>query len=83
MIHISLQPPPELFDYLLKLLKLFITKETKRFREPIQADMRLSSTLRYLISCEIQQSLAWLYRIEKQTVSKILQQLRKFLLQYI
>ena len=65
---------PERFDHLLSLVAPLISKEDTQFRKAISAAERLALTLRFLATGESQISLTFLFRMGKNTVSKILQE---------
>ena len=65
---------PELFDHLLSLVAPLISKEGTQFRKAISAAERLALTLRFLATGESQISLTFLFRMGKNTVSKILKE---------
>ena len=65
---------PERFEHLLSLVGPLVTKTNTRMREAISAAERLTLTLRYLASGDDQQSLSFLYRIGRTTVSHIIQE---------
>ena len=66
---------PERFEELLKCVGPFIAKSHCRSREPISPGERmLLLTLRYLVTGDSQQSLAFSFRIDRITVSNILRE---------
>lgn len=60
------------FDFLLNRVKPLIEKQNTRFRRSISAGERLCVTLRYLASGDSMASIAYLFRIGRSTVSKII-----------
>ncbi|KAE8738534.1 hypothetical protein FOCC_FOCC015988 [Frankliniella occidentalis] len=64
-----LRMTPDSFDWLLEEVSPVITKKSNR--ESISAGERLAVTLRYLASGDSHVSLSYLFRIGKQTISKI------------
>ena len=63
---------PDRFQHLLGLVRNKIVKQETKFRKPISAEERLTLTVRFLSSGESQQSLAFSYRIGRNTVSNII-----------
>ena len=63
---------PERFEHLLSLVGPIISKRNTHLRESISAEQRLVITLRFLSSGDAQQSLSYLFRIVKTTVSNII-----------
>lgn len=63
---------PEAFDELLELVTPLIKRRDTWLRDAIPAAERLSLTLRFLATGESYESLAYLYRIPKQTLSYII-----------
>ena len=63
---------PDRFQHILGLVHNKIVKQETKFRKPISTEERLTLTVRFLASGEYQQSLAFSYRIGRNTVSNIL-----------
>ena len=68
---------PDRKKYLLSLGAPLVAKLSTNYREPISPEQRLSLTLRHLATGESQISLSLQYRIERQTISKIIPETRK------
>ena len=65
---------PDAFDHLAKLLQPVIQKQNTNFRQPICVKESLVVALCYLASGDSQQSLGWVHRIGKATISKIIKE---------
>ena len=63
---------PNRKEYLLSSGAPLVTKLLINYRKPIPLQQRLSLTLRHLATGESQISLSLQYRIERQTISKII-----------
>ena len=63
---------PERFECLLKMVGPAIQKNNTNFRESISAEERLVATLRFLATGDVQQSLAYSFRLGKSTISSII-----------
>ena len=61
---------PQKYENLLNLVAPFLIKESK-FRKPISPDERLSVTLRYLVTGDLQTTIALCYRMSPTTVGRI------------
>ena len=65
---------PDRFDHLLSLVNPLIEKQTTMFQKPIGPAERLAITLRFLATCDSQQTLSFNYRVGKSTISKIVKE---------
>ena len=65
---------PERFEDLLTLVGPFIEKKPCRSRSSISEAERLMVTLRYLATGDSQQSLSFLFRIGRSTISNLLRE---------
>ena len=65
---------PQRFDHLLSLVGPKIKKHDTNFRKAIPPAERLAITLRFLASGESQQSLAFLFRVGRATISRIIRE---------
>ena len=63
---------PSMFDELLRSVGPSVVKKTTNLREPISAEIRLPTTLRYLAAGESQESLSFNYLLRRSTVCGIL-----------
>lgn len=63
---------PERFECLRKMVGTAIQNNNNNFREPISAEERLLTTLRFLATWSTQQSLAYSFRLGKSTISSII-----------
>ena len=63
---------PERYFHLLEMMEPRIRKKDTKMRKAISADERLTLTLRYLASGEMQESLSFSYRISKASVCDII-----------
>ena len=71
-----LRMSPERYDHLLSMVHPLIAKQNTRFRKAITSSERLAFTLRFLATGESQISLTYLFRMGRNTVSKILRNMR-------
>ena len=62
------------FQELVEKMRLFITKQTTKFRTTIPAEERLAIILRYLATGDTYQSLMYQFRIHRTTISQIIQE---------
>ncbi|XP_078481877.1 uncharacterized protein LOC101243083 [Ciona intestinalis] len=69
--------PPAVFDTLLKLVAPKIKKMTTNYRKPISAAERLAITLRFLVTGDTYQTIAFSFRTHKSTVSIIVPEVCK------
>ena len=65
---------PECFEHYLTLVPPYIQKKTCRSRDPISPAERLVMTLRYLATCDSQQSQSFNFGIGKSTICHIIQE---------